>query len=178
MPGSVSVRRRCMFSRASHAISEISVFMSVYMRAWSAHIYRHTYIHTNDTRPLRASNSTLFCTGAARGAAQGADRAIHQNMKFKVCAKGASEGAAPLLKNPISLFQPSGKSCGIEFVCQLTKGEENRAFRDLFLTDHPDKRFTKTGFTLKHEGGRWVHKPREKAKDSLSECYSFHRVDE
>ena len=140
----------------------------------SAHIYRRKYIHSNDTRPPRASNSTLFCTGAAGGAAG----AIHPNMKFKVCAKEASEGAAPLLKNPISLFQPSGKSFGIEFVCQLTKGEENRAFRDLFLKDHPDKKFTKTGFTLKHEEGRWVHKPREKANDSLSECYSFHRVDE
>ena len=99
-------------------------------------------------------------------------------MKFKVCAKGASPDSDPLLKDPISLFQPSGKSRGIEFACQLTKCAENRAFMALFLKDHPEKKFTKKSFTLKHEEGRWVHKPREKANDSLSECYSFHRVDE
>jgi hypothetical protein len=99
-------------------------------------------------------------------------------MKFRVCPKGASPDSDPLLKDPISLFQPSGKGRGIEFVCQLTKNEENRAFMALFQKDHPDKKFTKTAITLKHEEGRWVHKPREKANDSLSECYSFHRVDE
>ena len=124
--------------------------------------------------PLRASNSTLFCTGAAGGAAG----TFLPNMKFRVCAKGASADADPLLPEPISLFQRSGKGRGIDFVCQLTQNPENRAFMALFQKDHPDKKFTKTTITLKHEEGRWVHKPRDKANDSLSECYSFHRVDE
>jgi hypothetical protein len=100
-------------------------------------------------------------------------------MRFKVCELGASEDAEPLLPDSISLFEPSDKSNGVKFFCQLGKNGPNRAFREKFLKDHPKVKFSKTGFTLEREGNRrWVHNPRDKANSSLSMYYSFHRVHE
>jgi hypothetical protein len=102
-------------------------------------------------------------------------------MQFNVCAHGDSENAAPLLPEPISLFEPSETSSSISFCCQLDKGQQNRAFKKLFQEQHGKDKFPKTGFSLKREEGSWVHKPPQK-KDgsghcSLSNYYSFHLVD-
>ena len=38
--------------------------------------------------------------------------------------------------------------------------------------------FNKTTFTLKLDGGRWVHKPRNSRTSSVSDHFSFHLVDQ
>ena len=118
----------------------------------------------------RISNSTFCCTGAAG--------TKHPSMTFKVCDLGASEDAEPLLPDSIIFFEPGDKTNGVKLWCQFHT-KKNGAFKKLFLKDHPKVKFSKTGFTLEREGnGRWVHHPRDKANSSLSDYYSFHRVDE
>ena len=102
---------------------------------------------------------------------------------FKVCAHNADANAASVLDGTITLREPSGKSCGHLFVCQLTKGKNEKALKAK-LEDYAEKRpdlnpFNKTAFTLELDlDGRWVHNLRYQGFSSVSDHFSFHLVDQ
>ncbi len=137
MPGSVSVRRRCMFSRGSHhdsqPISEMSVFMSVYMRARSARIYTdiNTYVRMTLAPYVQGTRTTSERT-ARRVTSMTQERSCVQQEgsaeKVRSSKKGKMEcltfrvfyldGYTPLTKKPNSLRKPSSSSA-ITHTCQM-----------------------------------------------------------
>jgi hypothetical protein len=102
---------------------------------------------------------------------------------FKVCARNADANAASVLDGTITLREPSDKSCGHRFVCQMTKGKNEKAFKaklEAYAKKRPDLLpFNKTAFTLELDpDGRWVHNLRYEGFSSVSNHFSFHLVDQ
>ena len=79
------------------------------------------------------------------------------------------EGEEPPLPNPITLRRRTGRDT---YLCQLTN-DENRAFRDIFTTEHPTAGFPAKCFGASQDASsKWVHKVRGEAH-SLTAFYDF-----
>jgi hypothetical protein len=82
---------------------------------------------------------------------------------------GFEAGAQPLLPEPITLRRQTGRDT---YLCQFVN-DENRAFRDIFTTEHPTADFAATGFGASQDANnKWVHNVRGKAH-SLTAFYDF-----
>jgi hypothetical protein len=81
-------------------------------------------------------------------------------------------GREPLLDNPISVgnrVRVAGEVSN-EYLCQFLNNE-NRAFLDLFSSEHVDEVFPAKTFSVKQDAdGMWVHSSRGK---SLTDFYDF-----
>ena len=77
--------------------------------------------------------------------------------------------ALPLDLKPITLRRQTGRDT---YLCQFVN-DENRAFRDIFTTEHPTAGFPATGFGASQDAdNKWVHNVRGKAH-SLTAFYDF-----
>ena len=75
----------------------------------------------------------------------------------------------PLLREPITLHKRSDRDT---YLCQFVN-DENRAFRDIFTTEHPTAGFPAKCFGASQDASnKWVHKVRGEAH-SLTAFYDF-----
>ena len=82
---------------------------------------------------------------------------------------GFEADAQPLLPEPITLRRQTDRDT---YLCQFVN-DENRAFRDIFTTEHPTAGFPAKCFGASQDASnKWVHNVRGEAR-RLTEFYDF-----
>ena len=82
---------------------------------------------------------------------------------------GFEARALPLDLKPITLRRQTGRDT---YLCQF-KNDENRAFRDIFTTEHPTAGFPATCFGASQDpNNKWVHNVRGEVH-RLTDFYDF-----